>query len=332
MLNDDNSQETFLQKPKADKTFRLQISRNTLLAFLLSLLIHGLLLLIIKPISMQPEAVLPARELTVSLAPPTPKKTVTPKKIDTPKKIVTNDEDLSLSIPAPPTQPAIKPAKPLPKVMTQKPKKASKPPAFKVPDVLVNKDLKSEKTNQIVTEKASPNLSIPKETKTPASVINEAPTDMLAYVNGQRAAREANEADAAKQNREAAAREIGPSAEQLRDEKIKRNFENGTNGIFEITSLGNRQATFAFRGWTNDFSNSRKTFYEVEAKANQDVRLVMIKRMISLIRQHYTGDFNWESQRMGRTIIMSARVEDSAGLEEFMMTEFFGQNYKTTAN
>ena len=183
MLNIDNSLEAFLQKPKADKTFRLQISRNTLLAFLLSLLIHGLLLLIIKPISVQPEAILPARELTVSLAPPTPKKTVT------------KDEDLSLSIPVPPTQPAIKPAKSLPKVIIQKPKKASKPPAFKVPDVLVNKDLTSEKTNQTVTEKASPNLSIPKENKTTAPVINEAPTDMLAYVNGQRAAREANEAD-----------------------------------------------------------------------------------------------------------------------------------------
>ena len=51
--------------------------------------------------------------------------------------------------------------------------------------------------------------------------------------------------------------------------------------------------------------------------------------MISLIREHYQGDFNWESHRMARTIVLSARPEDSAGLEDFLMLEFFGQNYKT---
>ena len=56
----------------------------------------------------------------------------------------------------------------------------------------------------------------------------------------------------------------------------------------------------------------------------------MIKKMISLIRQHYKGDFNWESHRLNRTIIMSARIEDSEGLEDFMMAEFFGRNYKTS--
>lgn len=56
----------------------------------------------------------------------------------------------------------------------------------------------------------------------------------------------------------------------------------------------------------------------------------MIKKMISLIRRHYDGDFNWESQRLGREVVKSARPEDSAELEEFMMMEFFGTNYKNT--
>ena len=51
--------------------------------------------------------------------------------------------------------------------------------------------------------------------------------------------------------------------------------------------------------------------------------------MVSLIRQHYKGDFNWDSHRLNRTIVMSARPEDNAGLEEFLMLEFFGKNYKT---
>ena len=55
----------------------------------------------------------------------------------------------------------------------------------------------------------------------------------------------------------------------------------------------------------------------------------MIRRMIAIIRQHYQGDFDWESQRLGLTISKSARLEDSAELEDFLMQEFFGTNYKT---
>ena len=184
-------------------------------------------------------------------------------------------------------------------------------------------------TPEPALEKIPPNLSLPTETPPSEAPFEKPPTDMSEYIALQQSRNAAKERDAAKQNADAAASEIGPSAEQVRDERIKRNFQNGTNGIFEITSLGNRNATFAFRGWTTDFTTSRKAFFEVEAKAGQDVRLVMIKKMIGLIRQHYQGDFNWESQRLNRTIIMSARLEDSAGLEDFMMMEFFGERYKT---
>jgi len=151
---------------------------------------------------------------------------------------------------------------------------------------------------------------------------------MMSYVKSMQAQRQVAEMDAAKQNAEAVAREIGSSEEMARNETIKRNLQNGTNGIFDITSLSSRHATFAFRGWTNDYSSSRLEFFEVEAVTGQDVRLVMIKRMIKLIREHYQGDFNWESHRLNRVIVLSARPQDNAGLEEFMMTEFFGKNYK----
>ena len=45
--------------------------------------------------------------------------------------------------------------------------------------------------------------------------------------------------------------------------------------------------------------------------------------MIDLIRTHYKGDFNWDSHRLGRVVVLSARIEDTTGLEEFMMREFF---------
>jgi hypothetical protein len=191
---------------------------------------------------------------------------------------------------------------------------------FKVPDQLTTKEASPEK--------APPDLSLPKD-KPYVAEPEKAPTDMKEYIALQQARRAASEENAAKENADAAARELGPSAEQKRDEKIKRNFENGTNGIFQIISLDDKSAHFSFLGWKGDFGTSKRAFYEVEAKPNQDVRLVMIRKMIGLIREHYQGDFNWESQRLGRTIVMSARVEDSAGLEDFLMIEFFGNNYKT---
>jgi hypothetical protein len=209
-----------------------------------------------------------------------------------------------------PAKPEPKVIKSPPKVMTQKPSRDTKPADFSVPEVLAAKQPTSEPPPPIETKP------------------NDAPTDMASYIKAQQAKRNAQEADAGRQNAEAVAREVGPNQEQIRDERIKNNFKNGTNGIFEITSLSGRHAAFSFKGWTNDYSNARRESFEVEASTGQDVRLVMIRKMISLIRRHYDGDFNWQSERLHREIVKSARLEDSAELEEFMMMEFFGTNYK----
>ena len=346
MISNEDNLNDFLQNARGDRHLRLSISRNTVFAIIFSLIMHGLFLLLITPlIDSKPEAVLPARELTVGLAPPTPEKKI-------------NTEIKPESAPVTPAELTPKVIKPAIKKVPKQQKNSQEPtiripklkspkfqsPEVKLPDVITSQ--MPEKTKPLpektkpFPEKLPPNLTIPNESifRESDSKNNlpkelppaQAPVDMMAYVNQKRAARDAVESNAAKINAEATAKELGPSAEQLRDEKIKRNFENGTNGIFEITSLGPRDARFAFRGWTNDFGNSRKEFFEVEAKSGQDVRLIMIKKMISLIRQHYKGDFNWESHRLHRTIIMSARIEDSEGLEDFMMAEFFGRNYKTS--
>jgi hypothetical protein len=288
-LPTNNVFEDFLLAPRGDKLIRFNVSRNTFIAFVISLLIHALILFFVIP-KFQREQ----------------------KKEPPPFEVVLAQPEQKEEIVAPPQQPI---PEPLPepikkqKVMTRKPSKDTKPSVFKVPDVLA-------------VNKPAPEPAPQKESK-----FKE--TDMLAYVNAQRAKRELTEADAAKINAEAAAREIGPSEEQKRDAKIKSNFQNGTNGIFEITSLGSRSGSFTFLGWLNDYSTSKRQYFEVEASTGQDVRLVMIRRMISLIREHYQGDFNWESQRLGRVVVMSARPEDTAFLEDFMMTEFFGSNYKT---
>ncbi len=262
---------------------RVQVERNTLLAIVFSLLVHGLILFLALPQLNLDSAAMPPTTIQVSLAPPPAEAPPPP-----------------VALPKPPKKP-----KPIsrPKVMTQKP--SSQPSDFNLPE-------------------AAPS-SAP---SAPVAPAKDQPVDMMAYVNAKRQQRLAMENDAAKQNAEAVAKEQGPSAEQVREQRIKDNLKVGTNGIFEITSLSARHAGFSFRGWTSDYSNARREAFEVEAGVGQDIRLLVVRKMIVLIRQHYQGDFNWESQRLGRVVIQSARPEDNAGLEDFMMMEFFGTYYK----
>ena len=262
---------------------RVQVERNTLLAIVFSLLVHGLILFLALPQLNLDSAAMPPTTIQVSLAPP-------PAEAPPP----------SVALPKPPKKP-----KPIsrPKVMTQKP--SSKPSDFNLPE-------------------AAPSPA----PSAPVAPAKDQPVDMMAYVNAKRQQRLAMENDAAKQNAEAVAKEQGPGAEQVREQRIKDNLKVGTNGIFEITSLSARHAGFSFRGWTSDYSNARREAFEVEAGVGQDIRLLVVRKMIVLIRQHYQGDFNWESQRLGRVVIQSARPEDNAGLEDFMMMEFFGTYYK----
>lgn len=207
--------------------------------------------------------------------------------------------------PPPPEKPKQKVVKSSPKVMTQK---SNTKPVFSVPD-----------TPEI--PKPSPEVLPPKE---------NAPTDMMSYVKARQAQRQATESDAAKQNADAVAKERGPSVEQMRDERIKRNLQTGMGGVFGVTSLSSRHATLVFNGWAAEYSISKQQFFEVEANSGQDIRLLIVKRAIALIREHYQGDIPWNSQRMGRVITLSARPEDNAGLEDVLMMEFFGANYKNT--
>jgi hypothetical protein len=286
-LPTNNAFEDFLLSPKGDKLIRLHVSRNTLIAFAISLIIHAIILFFVVP-KIQLDKLKEPTTFVVEL--PQPKQAeVAPVQPQEP-------------IPEPPVEPLQQK-----KIITQKPNKNTKPPVFSVPKVLT-------------TAKPEPQ-TLPQPQKKPPE------PDMFAALNAKREARDAEENNAAKINAEAAAREAGPTEDEKRDAKIKQNFQNGTNGIFEILRLEPQSASFTFLGWTSSLSNARRQFFEVEAPRGQDVRRVMIRRMIGLIREHYQGDFDWESHRLNRTIVKSARVEDSAELEEFLMMEFFGTNY-----
>ncbi len=98
----------------------------------------------------------------------------------------------------------------------------------------------------------------------------------------------------------------------------------GTSGLFRILHKGPRSASFSFRGWSTDSNKHWNQIIEVDAGPGGDVEHAIVRKMIELIRQHHQEDFYWESQRLGRIVKLSARRGDSAGLEDFLMLEFFG--------
>lgn len=98
-----------------------------------------------------------------------------------------------------------------------------------------------------------------------------------------------------------------------------------TGGMFSIEQLGSDYAEFVYHGWRNDIGRNTKQLIAVRKGANPDIRIAVVRRMIALIRENTQEDFVWVSQRLGRSVTLSARVRDNAGLEEFMMLEFFHQ-------
>lgn len=154
------------------------------------------------------------------------------------------------------------------------------------------------------------------------------PIDMMSMVNMARARRQAADAAAARENAQAAASDGEPSAGDRAQAGLARNLASlsnprgGTSGVFQILNKGTRTAQFAFNGWTPGAGQKWRETIDVDAGNLGDVDLAIVRRMIELIRSHYNGDFNWESHRLGRTVVMSARPQDQAELEQFLLREF----------
>jgi hypothetical protein len=96
-----------------------------------------------------------------------------------------------------------------------------------------------------------------------------------------------------------------------------------SGGIFQIRSIGYDDAEFTFFGWNKDIRRRASQKIEVRKGNNSDIRIAVVRRIIEIIRDYEQEDFSWSSQRLGRVMVLSARPADNAGLEEFMMQEFF---------
>lgn len=251
-----------------NRYFVIKIRRSTVLAFFISLLIHGIVLFAFYP-----------------------------KKI-TEGSSVAHSRPQSISV----SLAGLPPRKPLEAVMPTKPK--APPPVLAV-----------EKKAALASPQATFTTLQPSE--------NGAPKDFMSLIKAKRQRAQELEDYAARENANARA----PSADEQRDENINRNLQQkGTSGIFELKHISDRTAQFSFKGWKNDYSIPHLEVIDVTAGADGDIDLAVVKKMIEIIRREYNGDFNWESQRLGRIIVLSARMSDNDGLEAFLKQEFFSAN------
>lgn len=167
-----------------------------------------------------------------------------------------------------------------------------------------------------------------------AKLANKAPINMLSQIAAAREKRELQqkelETEAARQDKEVQLASQPKSENDIALARIKANVaaatynRKGVNGIFQVLHKGVQTGKFSFRGWTNDIRESNWQTYEVDAGVGGNVEQALVRRMIQIIRQQYSGDFNWDSQRLGRVVVLSARPADNAKLEAFLMREFFG--------
>ena len=129
-----------------------------------------------------------------------------------------------------------------------------------------------------------------------------------------------------------------PSAPKAEDDDVRRdriaaanlasarasgNDQRIRRGSFQLQRVGFDDAEFIFYGWDKDARRNMARLIEVSKGTNSDIRIAVVRRIIAIIREHEEGDFLWESPRLGRNLMLSARARDNTRLEEFMMLEFF---------
>ncbi len=157
-----------------------------------------------------------------------------------------------------------------------------------------------------------------------------AEADLAAYIAARRMARGESPTRA-----EAPAKSAAELESERRDKTIAANLASGqeqptfgfdprtSGGIFEIKRMDDSEADFWFTGWDKDIGRRAKQLINVRRGTNSDIRLAIVRRIISIIRDEVKGDFSWKSERSNRVYELSARPGDNDQLESFLLHEFF---------
>jgi hypothetical protein len=217
-----------------------------------------------------------------------------------------------------PSQPSAPESSPTPPVQ---PQPAPTPPPRPVPiPAPIPTPLVARKSPQSIPAQPPPRPTPPPPPRPPP--IPE--LDMAAMIEARRSQRRAIQESQGSGQRPNAE----PTQDQLAQAHIARNLHmdegKGVGGVFEILRKSTRTAEFAFNGWRPDTEKRWREVIEVDAGLGGDIELAIVRRMIELIRTHYTGDFRWDSHYLGRVVVLSARQDEQEELEKFLQREFFG--------
>jgi outer membrane biosynthesis protein TonB len=289
------------------------------LAIVLSLLVHVSALLLLWPRlqmrNLSDVADLPQQNssLAVQLAPP-----------------ATANRDATAA-PAPaPSPPVVASVEPQRQLQPRRPTRPTPPPPVTRPPVIAAPrpapDMPAERP-PVVTPPAPP----PQAQPTPPTPMPPAPAqDLASYIESRRLARGAppsfpsngaqgqgSEDENQRINRIIAAN-IG-----LDKPKTFGYDPKSAGGIFQIDHIDYSNAEFYFFGMDKDIGRNAKQLIEVRKGDNPDIYIAIVRRMIEIIREHEKGDFVWLSSRSGREAHLSARPEDNAALEQFIMRDVF---------
>jgi hypothetical protein len=168
----------------------------------------------------------------------------------------------------------------------------------------------------------------------PSPPVTVAPVerDLSAYIAARRLARGEPEPSGSQG--------VAPNAPPVDDERARRDKIVADNlasvrtptfggeprnggGLFQLRKVGLDEAEFMFFGWNKDISRKVNQRIVVERGNNPDIRIAVVRKIINIIRDQEKGNFQWQSLRLGRDVFLSARLEDAAELEAFMLREFF---------
>ena len=176
----------------------------------------------------------------------------------------------------------------------------------------------------LALERPSPSRATPPTAETAPAPAN---VDLAAFIEARRRDREPAPAPAsppapAESEQERLNRAAAANLGLNRTPTFGADRERG-GGIFQIARMGYSDAEFFFFGWNKAIRRNSRQMIEVQRGNNPNMEIAVVRRMIQIIRDHERGDFIWESHRLGREVNLSARLSDNAGLEDFLMSEFF---------
>jgi len=215
-------------------------------------------------------------------------------------------------------QPLPKPAQPPPQKSTvSKPSKTTPrtrptvPRVVRLPDTIT---LPDEKPVEVA--KVEPQKEVKREEAPPEM-------DMSEMLSKRRQARGATDPSTSVEESEAARGTRNALANIAAINNRGRDDANESGGVFSISNKTFHSMDLKFRGWNPNFKRRWLTSLTVEQGTEPDVETAVVKKMIELIRKEKTGDFEWDSHRMGKVVTMSARPKDTAELQAFLLKEMF---------